>query len=354
MTTIDGDEVQSVTIDGDEVQEITVDGDVVYQAITGPSHDGWSVDSTTDTTADCTISVSDMGSESEWHYWPAYRESGSSSWNYDTTNSPASVTSIGDYTVTLTGLSPETEYDFRGELWDTSDSTKYDETVIITTSTDPSETYVDDFSHQDMTEYYWDSSDTAASTEYFTTTTSWGDKSSTSMEVTTSSTTQTRSFPESNSWYDSTEQPSTLPYYPTPGDTIHVRFQPTVSNDGSYNGNTQQPRFMWGCDGIDSYQSVQIAFQLSGAPMHLYDGATSNIIETQEISPVSAGDTLEWVISWDTNGTSVTVDCLNITDGGTNMGTASASFTEHNGDGIGWWFDDEQTDKCTMDAVWVE
>lgn len=210
--------------------------------------------------------------------------------------------------------------------------------------------YVDDFLHNDVSQYYSTVSTSDPST--FATTSAWGDVSSISLipahlDGTVCS---MYSFPPSSPWNDS-EQPNDLPYYPQLGDEIHVRFRAQMDNDGSYAGGGVSHRFRWACDGVSTYTSIQLSPGLGGAPMYLQDydsGGTT--IDQADTAPWTAGDVYEWVINW---GSTTTVDLLDITNGGTKA-TVSGSVQSTGDEGIGWRVEEENDPPIRIDAVWVE
>lgn len=118
---------------------------LVWERIIPPSINGFALLNLGDTYCDTRVSIDDMGNLDEVDYWPAYRETGTSTWQYD---SSERVTGTGDWYETINTLDPETEYDFQAQLWET-DSGSGDEpletSAILTNTTEPDVVVLDDF-----------------------------------------------------------------------------------------------------------------------------------------------------------------------------------------------------------------
>lgn len=116
---------------------------LVWERIIPPNINGFGLPNIGDTYVDTDVSVDDMGNLDEVDYWPAYRKTGTSEWQYD---SSERITSTGDYSEAINTLEPETEYEFRAELWETSGGdAPLDTSVILTNTTEPSVVVLDDF-----------------------------------------------------------------------------------------------------------------------------------------------------------------------------------------------------------------
>lgn len=135
-TSADNNEVTDVTIDGQQVEEITADGDVVWTNVDVPDVVIDSVSNVDDTTADVDITVNDMGTYSTVYFYPVYKRTWQSSWSTD--GGYTTISSTGSFSDEITGLSPDTNYDFRAEIYSDSGGTDLlTSTSEITKATDP-------------------------------------------------------------------------------------------------------------------------------------------------------------------------------------------------------------------------
>lgn len=243
-------------------------------------------------------------------------------------------------------------------------------TVASTTGTAPTpavtsqivqpRTWVDDFAHFDTSQYY--ANEQASSTADFEVTSDWGAESPQSLQSAYTNDTASVMYsfdPNSDgAWYSQANQQNGLPYYPEPGDTIYVRFRVSVGNDGSWNGASSNPRFLWNANGIANRMHVQIALGLIDAPAELVSAqsSTETTLDSQGAtanSTINSGDVLQWEIDWGTDYY-VTANLYNVSNSFEQLVSLSGQGPSRSSFSIGFRDRNDRVPPARFDGVWVE